>query len=103
MKKQLHKMLLHTSCILLLAILQLLPANVKAQSRSVSGTVTNKANEPVAGATILVKQSKKITATDVNGKFTIEANPGQTLVITTVGFESQELVIHDQSNVAVSL
>ncbi|MEO7766128.1 MAG: TonB-dependent receptor plug domain-containing protein [Ferruginibacter sp.] len=103
MKKQLHKMLLPASCILLLAMLQLSPYQVKSQTNRISGTVTNKANEPVQGATIMVKQSKKLTATDANGKFTVEANPGQTLVITNVGYESQEVVTRGAGNVSVSL
>ena len=37
------------------------------------------------------------------GQFTIDVAPGQTLVISTVGYESRELVIHNESNVSVSL
>ena len=96
-------MLLHTSCILVMAILQLLPGQLKAQTNKISGTVTGKGNEPLVGATIMVKQTKKATATDVTGKFSIDATPGQTLVISSVGFETKEIKVNNQTNVAVAL
>jgi len=103
MKKQLHKMLLRTSCILAMALLLMLPARVHAQTGKISGTVTNAQNQPVVGATITVKQTKKTSVTDANGQFTIEANPGQSVLVTTVGYEPKEFVAGDQKMVAVTL
>ena len=79
MKKQLHKLLLQAFCILLIATLQLLPGVLKAQTKTVSGTITGTANELISGATITVKQTKKATATDASGKFSIEADAGDYL------------------------
>ncbi|HEY8658209.1 MAG TPA: TonB-dependent receptor [Hanamia sp.] len=103
MKKQLHKVLLHASCILVMALLLLLPGHVKAQMNKFSGTVTGKSNEPIAGATIVVKHTKKAAVTDENGKFSIEATPGQTLVISTVGYETKEIKVGQQTIVGVAL
>lgn len=103
MKRQLHKMLHQASCILVMALLQLLPGHLKAQTGKLSGIVTNEQNQPVAGATVTVKQTKKTAVTDALGQFTIEANSGQTVIITYVGYTSRELVVHDQKTLAVSL
>ena len=103
MKKQLHKVLLPASCILVMALLLLLPGQVKAQTNKITGTVTGISNAPLSGVTITVKQTEKATVSDADGKFSIEATPGHTLVISTVGYESKEIKISKQTTVAVAL
>ncbi|MEP7106486.1 MAG: TonB-dependent receptor [Ferruginibacter sp.] len=103
MKKQLPKILLYTPCILLMAVLQLFPGGLAAQTKKISGVVTSVSNQPVAGATVVVKQTKKAVITDAQGQFSIEVTAGQSLLITTVGYEAKELVIHNESQVSVSL
>lgn len=103
MKKQLHKLLLQAFCILLIATLQLLPGVLKAQTKTVSGTITGTANEPISGATITVKQTKKATATDASGKFSIEADAGQTLVITSIGYDRKDVKVSNQSTLLIAL
>lgn len=57
-----------------------------AQSNSkVTGTVTDLNGEPLIGATVMVKGTKMGTATDVEGKFSIKAAQGSTLVVTYIG------------------
>ncbi|MDE3235026.1 MAG: TonB-dependent receptor [Bacteroidota bacterium] len=69
----------------------------------VSGKVTNAAGEPLVGASILVKGSKVGTATDANGNFTITAPDNATLVVSMVGFESQEIRLEGQKLLAIRL
>ena len=96
-------MLSHTSCILVMALLQLLPGQLKAQFNKISGTVTGKSNEPLSGATVMIKQTKKTTVTDVAGNFSIDAAPDQTLVISTIGYETREIKVNKQTNISVAL
>ena len=96
-------MLSHTSCILVMALLQLLPGQVSAQTNKVSGTVTGKSNAPLSGATVMIKQTKKTTVTDVAGNFSIDAAPDQTLVISTIGYETREIKVNKQTNISVAL
>lgn len=57
----------------------------------ITGTVLHATTRaPLAGATVQVKGSKRSVVTDENGKFSIEANTGDVLVISYVGFEQQE-------------
>lgn len=61
---------------------------------SISGTVLSAENdEPVIGASILVKGANASTITDTNGKFTIRIpeGAGRTLVISYIGMEKQEV------------
>ena len=67
---------------------------VWAQERTVAGKVTDEKGDAVAGASVTVKGTNAGTATDAEGRFAINvpAN-GKTLVISSVGFATQELSI----------
>jgi TonB-linked SusC/RagA family outer membrane protein len=69
---------------------------------SVSGTVTDEKNQPMEGVTVQVKGSKNAVNTNGQGQFTIEAEQGTTLLISYVGYISQEIVVSGNS-VAVQL
>lgn len=75
------------------------------QTQSVRGVInSNPENEPVPGAIVLIKGTQKGTVTDFDGKFTIEASPGEILVISFVGYTTKEVaVIAGQTNINVSL
>ena len=68
-----------------------------AQNISLSGRVLSSDNNPVASATVLVKGKRTGTKTDVNGSFTINANRGDVLVISGIGFTTQEVRINGTS------
>ncbi|GAB3166891.1 SusC/RagA family TonB-linked outer membrane protein [Telluribacter humicola] len=76
-----------------------------AQSRRVTGKVVGASDgQGVPGATIVVKGTQKGTTTDGEGNFAIDvesANP--VLVISFVGYRTQEVTVGNQSNVTVNL
>lgn len=78
---------------------------VYAQNVKVSGTVVSASDgDPLVGATVMVKGSTVGTATDVDGKFTVEASVGKTLVFSYVGYEPQEIKVSGaQSDLQISL
>lgn len=58
-----------------------------AQKHTVNGTVTNAAdNKPVPRASVTIVGSDAGTMTDLNGKYSIEAEAGQTITVSFVGF-----------------
>ncbi|MCM1505126.1 MAG: TonB-dependent receptor [Muribaculum sp.] len=61
--------------------------SVEAQTRLVSGTVLDPDNEPVIGATVKVKGTTRAVATDIDGKFAIEAAPNATITINYIGYK----------------
>jgi TonB-dependent starch-binding outer membrane protein SusC len=73
-----------------------LSLSIFAQSRTVTGTVVDKAGAGVAGASVVVKGSNLGTNTNANGAFTISVPPSaRTLIISFVGLATQEVAIGD--------
>jgi TonB-linked SusC/RagA family outer membrane protein len=67
--------------------------NAAAQSANVSGTVKDETGESVPGATVLVKGSQTGTVTDIDGNFSIQAAPGDILVVSFIGYSSREITV----------
>ncbi|MCK9341992.1 MAG: TonB-dependent receptor plug domain-containing protein, partial [Synergistaceae bacterium] len=64
------------------------------QTNSVTGIVVSETDdEPLIGVTVFVKGTSNGTVTDIDGHFVIQANQGQTLVFSYVGFVTQEVII----------
>ena len=60
---------------------------------TIKGTVRDRDGKPVVAATITVKGANVSTTTDESGNFAIRARPGQTLTISSIGFEANEVRI----------
>ena len=59
---------------------------------TVSGRLTaEETGDPLIGATVLVKGTSNGTITDLNGDFSLSAPSGATLIISYIGFETQEI------------
>lgn len=67
----------------------------------VRGTVVDEAGEPVIGATIQIKGTSQGTVSDIDGNFTLSAPTRGTLVISYVGYATQEILV--SANVRVVL
>lgn len=78
------------SKLLLTAIAMTLSSSLYAQNHKFAGTVVDANGEPIIGATVNVKGSKENAITDIDGRFSISAAPGQTLVINYIGFSPLE-------------
>ncbi|WP_455663464.1 SusC/RagA family TonB-linked outer membrane protein [Phocaeicola sp.] len=65
--------------------------SVQQQKQSVSGVIKDSAGEPVIGASILEKGTTNGTITDFDGKFTLNIAPGATLVVSYIGYQTQEV------------
>ncbi|WP_296124076.1 TonB-dependent receptor [uncultured Bacteroides sp.] len=70
-----------------------LSAGAYAQQISVKGTVKDQTGEPVIGANVLVKGTTNGVITDVDGKFLLSAAKGDVLIISFVGYTSQEVPV----------
>ncbi|HUC81114.1 MAG TPA: TonB-dependent receptor [Flavisolibacter sp.] len=63
----------------------------------VTGTVTDDKGQPLVGASITVKGTKRGTVTDANGAYRLTVYKGETLVISNTGFEPKEIVVQDEA------
>ncbi|MBP7643382.1 MAG: carboxypeptidase-like regulatory domain-containing protein, partial [Saprospiraceae bacterium] len=71
---------------LLLMVFVLLSSFTVVNSQTVSGVVTDsKTGDPIIGANILIKGTSTGTITDLDGGYSIDAQEGQTLVISYIG------------------
>ncbi len=79
------------------------PILMATNAARITGTVTDEQNQPIPGVNIVEKQTRKGTVTDAAGTFTIDVNPGATLVFSSVGFKSKEIVVGSQQTLSVTL
>ena len=80
------------SRLLLFSVLLLIPVMMFAQSITVKGTVLDSAGEAVIGASVVEKGNPSNgTITDFDGKFTLAVSKGKRIVISFVGYETQEV------------
>src|ERR1700744_4706015 len=82
--------------LLFCSLLVMLAGGAYAQSRGISGTVSDNASQPLPGVTVFVLETRKAAVTDVSGKFIIEASTGQTLRFSYVGYQSVILKVKDE-------
>jgi len=90
-----------TTCLVLLVMVS---SQVKAQSTTVQGTITDAADgSPIVGANILIKSTTQGTITDVDGKFTLEASANDVLVVSFIGYLTEEVPVGSQTMINVPL
>ena len=64
-------------------------------AKTVTGKVLSASdNEPLLGATVIVQGKQGSSVTDLDGNFSIEANDGQTLVVSYIGFITQRVKVN---------
>jgi TonB-linked SusC/RagA family outer membrane protein len=71
--------------------------------RTVSGTVTDVDDQPIAGANVAVKGTSVGTATGVNGTYLLNVQDNDVLVFSYVGYVTQEITVTSQTVVSVKL
>ena len=73
------------------------------QSNPVKGQVVDENGDPVIGATVMMKGTSKGAITDLNGNFTLENAAKGTLVISYIGYITEEVQTNGQASVKVVL
>ena len=76
--------------------------DVQQATKKITGTVVD-AQGPIIGASIMEKGTTNGTITDFDGNFTLSVKPGATIVISYIGYETQEVKVGDQSQINVTL
>lgn len=74
-----------------------------AQQREVTGKVTDANGAPINGASVRIKNSRGGTSAGADGTFKINAASNTVLVISAVGYDSKEINIGSETNIAVEL
>jgi TonB-linked SusC/RagA family outer membrane protein len=89
--------------LLLTATLLLITSLAWAQTKTIKGTVTDESGLPISFATISIKGTNIANAADDQGRYTIQAKSGATLVVSATGYATKEAVIgSDVVNIILS-
>jgi len=77
---------------------------VAAHAQRVSGVVKDaETNEVLPGATISIQNASRGTVTDAEGKFSLDANPGETLTANFVGYDQQSISVGSGTSLSIAL
>ena len=69
----------------------------------ITGTVTDSFGQPLPGANIIIENSTRGGSTDFDGKFTVEANSGEILIVSYVGFITNKTTIDERTSYTIVL
>ena len=67
-----------------------------AQSIPVAGTVYNEENQPMVGVTVIIQKTNKGVVTDAKGQFKIEAEKGQFIELSFIGYKNRVMEVKDR-------
>ena len=77
--------------------------SVSAQQAKITGTVKDNTGETIIGANVTIKGGTGGTITDIDGHFSIDASTNATLVISFIGYTTQEVALKGKTNIVVTL
>ncbi|MES2277492.1 MAG: TonB-dependent receptor [Bacteroidota bacterium] len=104
MKKDLYKFRAHLGQLLICCLLFLFSDSAFGQQDGkVTGRVTDDQNQPIPGVVVLIKGTQKGGSTNANGDYSINASAGDVLVFKSVGYETQEAAVKNQTAINVKL
>jgi iron complex outermembrane recepter protein len=84
--------------------LSLLLLSLSVFAQTIKGTVTDaETNEPLTGATVRTKNTNAGAVTDLDGKFSLNTRGEKTLIVSYVGFSTQEVEASDNMVVALKV
>lgn len=72
-------------------------------SETITGTVTDDSGEPLPGVTVLVKGTTNGVITDIDGIFQLDGADDEVLVVSFIGFNSQEVALNGRDSITISL
>jgi TonB-linked SusC/RagA family outer membrane protein len=73
-----------------------------AQEKTVTGTVSDEVG-PLPGASVLVKGTQRSVQTDIDGRYSINANVGDVLIYSYVSYQSQSITVGASNTIDVVL
>ncbi len=69
----------------------------------ISGTIIDKDGTPLPGASVLVKGTKRSAVSDAEGRFVINAEPGEVLIIRYLGYSDREVKVGPEKVISIQL
>ncbi|MBP7556969.1 MAG: TonB-dependent receptor [Chitinophagaceae bacterium] len=88
---------------LFFACIGLLCASLLYAQNKISGLVTDEVNVPLAGVSVSVKNTKRGTATDSAGRFSLQADKGEIIEFSHTGMVSKTVVVGNDLTITIQL
>ena len=76
---------------------------VNAQQIPIAGKITDQNGTPLSGVTVSIKGTNVAVTSNANGLFTLNADQNATLIVSSIGYVSQEIKVSGRKTVNVSL
>ncbi|TRX51206.1 TonB-dependent receptor [Fulvivirga sp. M361] len=76
--------------------------NIRAQTKTVQGTVLDEMGDPLPGASVIIKGTSKGTSTDLNGTFSLEVDENDVLIISFIGYSKKEVAVSGQTSLSIT-
>jgi TonB-linked SusC/RagA family outer membrane protein len=90
--------------LILAGLIAFLLPSAYAQDTIYNGTVSDGAdNSAIPGVSVSIKGTKSGVITDTDGKFSLSASPGSTLVFSFIGYTTQELKLGSETSLGISM
>ncbi|MBK7489729.1 MAG: SusC/RagA family TonB-linked outer membrane protein [Bacteroidales bacterium] len=93
------KMRLHA----LMCLFILLPFVAAGQQMTITGTVVDEFGEALPGVTVFIDGTTRGVSTDIDGKYSISASPGEVLVFSSVGMNTRKITVGAEAVINVTL
>ncbi|HKJ42510.1 MAG TPA: TonB-dependent receptor, partial [Sunxiuqinia sp.] len=89
---------------LIFSMLLVLTVNAQSTQRTISGVVSEASSgAPIPGASILIKGTTQGTVTNVDGSFKLDVNDADILVVSFIGFKTQEVPVAGKTALSIQL
>lgn len=96
--------LLLSTSLLILTLLLANSVNAQTEQKNITGVVTDaESGEPLPGVAVIVKGTTNGTATTIDGTFSLSVNEDDVLVVSFIGFTTQEIPVAGKSNFNIAL
>lgn len=86
-----------------LAMTVMLGVTAAMAQKTITGVVSDENNDPLPGVTVLVKGSQQGTSTNIDGEYSIQAKPTDTILFRYVGMQQAEVKVGNQTTIDVIL
>src|SRR5690606_39516521 len=79
-------------------------SNQVMAQRTIQGTITDATDgSPLIGASVLIKSTANGTIADTEGRYTLQVNDGDVLVVSFIGYNTEEVPVGDRTTIDVVL
>lgn len=89
--------------ILLLILCFFCSIGAMAQSKSITGVVTDGTGEPIIGASVVEVGTTNGIITDIDGKFTLNMNPNGKIKVSYIGYQAQTIELKGRTSLKIQM